>query len=264
MNTFIDVVFGSMKFFGRKYFLLVFLWFLLLSCSTNGYRQDPALTDIYGVPFDSSILFVPDSIITQGKIVPTNIKENRYLYSGILSAAKQPILFNFFVNKTNTYRFTWVPSFHLPVVICLFNRGKEYWITTTTLDRHPRYAYEVKGHWKYPLSFFPGDSGASHYKDNEFIIDSTIQPDRFALIKSTTKRKLTSQEWDKFNRMIDDSGFWVMTPSLESNGLDGAFWLLEGSKADHYWAVDRWSPQGKFKTLGDYLVALSQSKIKLY
>ena len=264
MNIFIDTKLRLIKSIGCKPYLLISSLLFLSSCSTNDYKQDPALTDRNGIPIDSSILLVPDSMITEGNKVPSHLKENRYLYSAILSAAKQPILFNYFVNKTNVYRFTWIPSLHLPVIICLFNKGEDCWITTTILDRHPRSMNEVKGHWKYPLSFLPGDSAAKHNEDNEFVLDSIIRPDRFALIKSTTKRRLTSNEWVKFNRMVDEAGFWQMKSCQESTGFDGANWLLEGSNAHHYWMVDCWSPKGTFKDLGEFLVSISRLPIKLY
>jgi hypothetical protein len=264
MNIFNDAKLRLVRSLGCKLYLLSTSWLFLSNCSSPGYRQDSTLTDRNGIPVNSSILFVPDSMITDGGIVPSNLNEDRYLYSAVLSAAKQPILFNYFVNETNTYRFTYIPSFHLPVIISFLNNGDDYWITTTVLDRHPRSMIEVKGHWKYPLSFLPGDSASKHNKDNEFITDSIIQPDRFALIKSTTKRQLTSKEWLKFNRMVDEAGFWQITPYQESTGFDGANWLLEGSNANKYWAVGRWSPKGRFKELGEFLVSMSQLPITLY
>lgn len=58
-----------------------------------------------------------------------------------------------------------------------------------------------------------------------------------------SEHSLTKAETQRFSRLLDDSGFWVLPTAEVSAGLDGTQVILEGVRNGKYHVVDRWSPR---------------------
>ena len=105
---------------------------------------------------------------------------------------------------TKIYRFTWLRSFHNPIVIGLENSND-----TITL------------YWKVT-------NGAGGYEPGE-------------IVKNNSK-KITIKEWRDITSNIDSVDFWNLSSTNSGfPGTDGAQWLLEGKELGRYHMVDRWS-----------------------
>lgn len=123
-------------------------------------------------------------------------------YGSQLYALEEPMLSDTLPKKV--FRFTWLRSFHNPIVI-----GFENMKDSITL------------YWKV------GD-GAGGYKPGK-------------IIKNISKT-LTIKEWIDFSESINSINFWNL-PSTQYGflGTDGAQWILEGKELGRYHVVDRWS-----------------------
>lgn len=123
-------------------------------------------------------------------------------YSSHLSAMDEPVLTDSL--PTKIYRFTWLRSFHNPIVIGLENSND-----TITL------------YWKVT-------NGAGGYEPGE-------------IVKNNSK-KITIKEWRDITSNIDSVDFWNLSSTNSGfPGTDGAQWLLEGKELGRYHMVDRWS-----------------------
>ena len=107
----------------------------------------------------------------------------------------------------HVYRLTWLRTFHHPMVF--------------RLDIAPDGTAEL--HVKVT-------SGAGGYRPGWRIVNKTIP--------------VTSIQTDTILAGLEQIKFWTMTSHLESTGLDGAQWIVEGVKDAHYHVVDRWTPGG--------------------
>jgi hypothetical protein len=64
------------------------------------------------------------------------------------------------------------------------------------------------------------------------------------LLRNTTA-KLTKDQTEWFLDAVDNFGFWKLPARRDPKdeiGVDGARWIMEGSKDGRYHVVDRWSP----------------------
>ena len=62
---------------------------------------------------------------------------------------------------------------------------------------------------------------------------------------------------DFLNR-LNSCNFWNLNANGESFGLDGARWIIEGTKKGRYHIVDRWPPEGgKYRETALFLVKLA-------
>ena len=123
-------------------------------------------------------------------------------YSTHLSAMDEPVLTDSLPSKI--FRFTWLRSFHNPIVIGIENVND-----TITL------------YWKVT-------EGAGGYEPGEIVKNNS--------------RKLTQKEWLEVTSAIKSVNFWNLS-STDSGlpGTDGAQWILEGKELSRYHMVDRWS-----------------------
>lgn len=142
-------------------------------------------------------------------------------YSSCLKALGEPILSD--TLQARVFRFTWLRSFHHPIVIALENNND-----TVTL------------YWKV-------SDGAGGYEPGKIIEN-----------KSKT---LTIKEWNDFVTSIDSINFWNL-PTTQSGilGTDGARWILEGKEPGKYHVVDRWSG-GEIESVCLKLLKLTDLKI---
>lgn len=145
-------------------------------------------------------------------------------YSNFLYAMQEPLLFNRQLGRT-VYRFTWLRTFHNPVMV-----------------RIEKDTSGISLYWKVT-------NGQGGYEPGDIIIDN--------------KRKLTLLEWNKFVSMIDSANFWKMQ-RRGSFGTDGSEWILEGVEPTRYYVTSVWSPGKKsdFYKIGDFLLDLTDLKIK--
>lgn len=122
-------------------------------------------------------------------------------YSKHLYALNEPVLSDTIAGQI--FRFTWLRSFHNPIVVRIEN-----------IDN------SVKLYWKV-------SDGAGGYEPGE-IIENQI-------------KDLTMSDWERFSERIDKSDFWNLPTVLnELTGTDGAQWILEGKTFGKYHVVDRW------------------------
>jgi hypothetical protein len=143
-------------------------------------------------------------------------------YAGHLKALEEPILSDSLVTKV--FRFTWLRTFHNPIVIGIENNNDS-----------------ITLYWKIC-------DGAGGYEPGELIKDK--------------KKKLSMNEWTLFLQKIDSLGFWKMkTTENETQGFDGAQWILEGKELDRYHVVDRWCG-GNITSICLDLLKMTDIKIK--
>ena len=102
------------------------------------------------------------------------------------------------------FRFTWLRSFHNPIVIGL-ERSND----------------SISVYWKV-------NDGAGGYEPGKIIENSS--------------KTLTIKEWEDYVASINSIDFWNL-PTMETRifGTDGAQWILEGKELGKYHVVDRWS-----------------------
>jgi tetratricopeptide (TPR) repeat protein len=123
-------------------------------------------------------------------------------YASHLNALDEPVLSDSLPAKV--FRFTWLRTFHNPIVIGLENTNDS-----------------ITLYWKVC-------DGAGGYDPGKIIEN-----------KSKT---LTIKEWKDFVDSINSIDFWNL-PTTKSGilGTDGAQWILEGKELGKYHVVDRWS-----------------------
>ena len=123
------------------------------------------------------------------------------------------------------FRWTWLRSFHPPVVVTVKKQGGAATMRVKALD------------WPYTL----GPEGA-----------------RVGKLAIDRQRRLTDAEWDSLAR-LRRAGFWVQAEETrEPAGADGAYWILDGVAWGERHRVSRWSPgAGPFRELCVAMLKLS-------
>ncbi|MCP4769464.1 MAG: hypothetical protein GY875_24810 [Gammaproteobacteria bacterium] len=152
-------------------------------------------------------------------------ESKRGWYTQHLKAAKkQPVSIS---SKQTVYRFTWLRSFHNPIVIrieCAIN---------CTLEAKRL-------------------SGAGGYEPGE--------------IAEKVNRQLSNEEKQAFTKLFLTTNFWAGQPQTDIMGTDGAQWILEATRDDRYQAWDVWSPNydsqfAAFQELCGFMIGLSGIEI---
>jgi hypothetical protein len=69
-------------------------------------------------------------------------------------------------------------------------------------------------------------------------------------------RSLSEKEWATLEASLAAAGFWSLRTSKQSNGYDGAQWIIEVATPSRYHVVDRWGG-GMLQVPGRYLLKLS-------
>ena len=248
--------------------LALFIFCLaILSCSQApsqlNYSQDALISDSQGHPIDSDTYYFP---------TPVNTKEDEAAYfwnfdqrwfSVTLYAAKEPVLSNFYLGY-DVYRFLWLRSFHKPTTISLHNDGARVWLVTKQLDRQPEFLKAVLP----TVMFDPPQNGNNKHRklepadslENEFV----VLGDRTEKIFKEDEKELSLSDWDEFQRMLLNYHFWLLTPFQDATGIDGSRWTIEAHLSPGYWYVSRWSPDGEFKSIGEWLIRKSGLEEMIY
>lgn len=115
------------------------------------------------------------------------------------------------------YRFTYLRTFHNPILISLINAND-----TITI------------YWKVT-------NGQSGYDFGQLFINSS--------------KKLTPKEWDNFEKIIHEENFWNF-PSVNNEiiiGEDGSEWIIEGNDMNRYHIVKRWCGY-EVENIGKFLI----------
>lgn len=119
------------------------------------------------------------------------------------------------------YRFLWLRSFHHPIAVRISRQDNQYSLSAIEL------------------------SGAGGYEPGEILKNKS--------------RRLSDAEWLTFTRKLEESCFWkVASQDMNTRGLDGAEWVLEGLKLGRYHVADVWSPSsGSYRDACIYLLRIS-------
>lgn len=164
-------------------------------------------------------------------------------YSSALYCAKEPILFNYYQNQ-EIYRFLWIRSFHHPMVFSLKKHRNKVILNIKKLDRIPQFCTE------YEIIESMGDENVTR--------DTIVhKANRQANLVLNQTIHLSVKEWNQFEKLLNKSSFWRAPIKKEDIGTDGSEWIIEAHLKHQYWFANRWSPQGEFKTAGEYLIHLS-------
>ncbi|MBN8428798.1 MAG: hypothetical protein J0L65_15160 [Xanthomonadales bacterium] len=119
-----------------------------------------------------------------------------------------------------TYRLTYVPTFHNPILVQVWFDGDVGLLSATR--------FEGKGGYQI------GDP------------------------KAQAKRGLTPQEVARLRALVEAVGFWSPIRYRPREGLDGSTWIFEGRRDGHYQQMVRWSPEaGAERDFGLALIRLS-------
>ena len=193
----------------------------------NDYRsEEVSLQDIYP-SIDSITVYFQKSGLSN----PPQ-QEDGYLdrfsnvwYSQILKSLDEPVLYNY-KTTDEIYRFTWLRSFHLPVVIRIQKHNFNFSIIVKVL---------------------------SERIDNE--------PDD---VITNTSESIFFLRWMVFKNKLNKADFWNMPmKDTSAQGNDGAEWVMEGIQNGKYHFVDRWSARGsEFGEACKYLISISGLDIK--
>lgn len=151
------------------------------------------------------------------------LREKENWYGTHLQAAGETNLCGHATDFTQVYRFTWLRSFHPPVVVRIGRRESTFQLVAKKLD------------------------GRGGYKPGQLVVDRSIQID--------------AGEWYHFQDLLREAAFWTSVADRETDvvvGFDGARWILEGVRDGRYWALDRWSPsETPYRRVGVYLLRLA-------
>lgn len=148
---------------------------------------------------------------------PRSDSFRNHWYSQQLEAMGEAVLKP--AGDTKVYRFTWLRSFHHPVAVRIVDANGKCFLHAIELDGAGGYA--------------PGN------------------------IFRSKNLKLTVGKCTEVEQLMQAAGFWRLAPHEESNGRDGAEWIVEGVGAE-YKAVARWSPKsGPIREIGEKFLALS-------
>jgi hypothetical protein len=226
--TLVLIIHISVSSFGQKY--------ILINVDENG-KDTIDLTDKYYYK-DSNLLYFPnqlfyDTINYIGQERDSAFYKRRndlalYMntwFSKQLSALDEPKLYKDY--DFETYRFTWLRTFHNPISIRLEKKNNEY------------------------LLFVKRANGAGGYNPGQLVQNDTIL--------------ITESQWDDVISKIYNLNFWKI-PTVERSNLmvmDGAEWIFEARKNGKYNMVYRQTSKGtEIKELCMMLYNLSNLKIK--
>ena len=182
--------------------------------------------------------FANDIYFPVGTFIPDELRENRLVegYSNCLAAMGEPAIHSFTGKEVETYRFLYLRSFHLPVMVRIWKSGGERYMIVKQLDGNGEIKRrENGGEWVFPHK-----------------LDVNVT------------RTLTEDEWNSFTDLLAKADFWNL-PTIEKECCfpDGATWLMEGVRGQRYHVIDRQSPaSGNYREACVYLLKLSGLKIE--
>lgn len=234
------------------YLLLAILGLFSLGCQRgHGNYKFPAnntISDPEGNPADSTVQFLPTKLVFKDTAL---VVEPRFWYTPNFHIAKEKILYNYYLDH-DIYRFSWFRSFHGPVFISIHRELNKYWLAISKLNK-PYVKYQ------HVIDFIP-PKGTSEEDSKTFAARNKQMMDSLNIFPRIEVKKtipIAKDEWDKFERLLNECDYWYLQPLIERQGLDGSRWIIEAHFENKYWFVDRWSPRDKFRRCGKYLLELS-------
>ena len=143
-------------------------------------------------------------------------------YAKHLFALQEPSLYQGMEEDIETYRLTWLRTFHTPIAIRIMKQGDAFSIILKLCDGH------------------------GGYDPSNLVVN--------------LHRIISYQDWENFQVHLNTFDFWSMETWDNVIGLDGADWILEGKSKDRYRLVTRHSPKKRifpFFQACDYLIQLT-------
>jgi hypothetical protein len=222
---YVDFYFGKINaswqklaaiFMTRTAILTILLFLLFIGCigqSTQAIKSD-------SIPY-----YFPLEVFTDTAIYVGHDTFVVKWYSKHLHALNEPILFND-TSSHETYRFTWLRTFHNPVAIRIEKNKDSYTL------------------------FWKQSDGAGGYEPGKIVVDR--------------QRTIDKNTWDSFLGKLKESDFWQLPTNKMDFGNDGSQWILEAKTPQKYHVVDRWTPGkgDKYYQVCDFLIKLADLKIK--
>lgn len=139
-------------------------------------------------------------------------------YGGQLRAAGEAPIFG---NRTPTLRFTWLRTFHAPVMVRL-DTAADGAVRMTATELSGKGGYEPGG------------------------------------VARRIERPLTPEEGAALTRVVEAADLADLEPMECDPGFDGAQWIVESAGPGGYRLVERWSPEdGAVRDLGLHLLGLT-------
>lgn len=155
--------------------------------------------------FASNIAFAEEKFFPTGDLSYKQLNDFRTdWYSKQLRALQETSLYGSPPDH-ETYRFTWLRTFHHPMTFRL-DIAEQCAATLTVKEA----------------------DGAGGYQPGSIIVNKTVD--------------VGKSDCEKLLAGLDDMKFWSLATSSSGLGTDGAQWILEGSKNGSYHIVDRWTP----------------------
>ncbi|MBW1299011.1 hypothetical protein [Aquimarina litoralis] len=157
---------------------------------------------------------------------------------------REPLLFNK-PYKDEIFRFTWLRSFHNPIIISFIRNNNEYYLTWKELDK---------------------EAVSKEAQDTVKELSPKSENDFLKLMIKHTKnhtKKVDIHNWYRFKKLVNESNYWAMSSKEDKIGLDGSFLYLEYATDNGYKIVEKWNPdeEGKFYRLFEYLIKFTNIKI---
>lgn len=150
--------------------------------------------------------------------------EDRW-FSRHLAAAREPSIYLLAQQPKpsglSALRFTWLRTFHSPVVIRAEERGEgSYWLVAKEL------------------------SGAGGYDPGN--------------IKRSMERKLSRDEMQRLRQLLARNLFFQLRSKDCALGCDGSVWIFESLDQQGYHLLTRWSPDdGPVREVGEFMLTLT-------
>jgi len=203
---------------------------LVISCTCNQkkppnypYPQKAAISSTTGKPSNLLTAYYPDSIFYDSVYKAVQLDAfTRDEYSAILLAAKEPILYNYYLGKP-VYRLVRIGGLIQPHVFTFYEKNRRYWMTTKMLDHIPDILNQV----------------ITTISPNGIKEDSIIKGDRKAKLLVDKKLELTPKEWGEFKHLIsilDTSELQPVyqNPDIYPSMCDYGFPFFEIHEASRY------------------------------
>lgn len=176
--------------------------------------------DQYAGPYYFPMSILTDTSFHTGHDTFMNAWFSKHLY-----AMNEPIL-STQQNTEEVFRFTWLRTFHHPVIVRLVKTADKY------------------------LLYWKSSTGAGGYKPGVLYIDKF--------------RELDQKTWNSFTVKYNAVNFKAMNTNEASFGTDGAMWIFEAGKGANYHMVYRHGPREElaYRECCLYLLSLTDMKIR--
>lgn len=172
------------------------------------------------------------------------------LYSNDLRDLKEPVLIN--SKSEKVFRFTWLRSFHNPIVIGIENTNNKKMVYWKELD-------VIGANKQIEIGIENTNNGIKAYSKE--VKSEVDEAPKIIIDKS---KELTEKEWTDIVSAMNAIKYWDL-PSIQEDPnfiiLDGAQWILEGKESGKYHVVDR-SGGGEIRDICMQLINFTDLMLK--